>query len=245
MDYKRYRLSKKEAAIVILESIAISVLISKLFFDSFWGMTASPAILLIMWKKTIEQKLEERNKKVAMEFQTMLKNVSSSLLAGFSLENAFVEAEKELKQMYGEKSYMFLELQNINKKVGMNIPLEEPLEDLAERTGMEDIYNFIDILSFANRAGGNFVEIIDNTINKMWAKYETAREIDVAISAKKLEQKVMSVIPVVLLAYMKLTSAEYMSVLYGNVAGVLFMTVCLLAYGGAIYLAGKILQIKV
>lgn len=245
MDYKRYRLSKKEAAIVILESIAISVLISKLFFDSFWGMTASPAILLIMWKKTIEQKLEERNKKVAMEFQTMLKNVSSSLLAGFSLENAFVEAEKELKQMYGEKSYMFLELQNINKKVGMNIPLEEPLEDLAERTGMEDIYNFIDILSFAKRAGGNFVEIIDNTINKMWAKYETAREIDVAISAKKLEQKVMSVIPVVLLAYMKLTSAEYMSVLYGNVAGVLFMTVCLLAYGGAIYMAGKILQIKV
>ena len=245
MDYKRYRLSKKEAAIVILESIAISVLISKLFFDSFWGMTASPAILLIMWKKTIEQKLEERNKKVAMEFQTMLKNVSSSLLAGFSLENAFVEAEKELKQMYGEKSYMFLELQNINKKVGMNIPLEEPLEDLAERTGIEDIYNFIDILSFAKRAGGNFVEIIDNTINKMWAKYETAREIDVAISAKKLEQKVMSVIPVVLLAYMKLTSAEYMSVLYGNVAGVLFMTVCLLAYGGAIYLAGKILQIKV
>ena len=245
MDYKRYRLSKKEAAIVILESIAISVLISKLFFDSFWGMTASPAILLIMWKKTIEQKLEERNKKVAMEFQTMLKNVSSSLLAGLSLENAFVEAEKELKQMYGEKSYMFLELQNINKKVGMNIPLEEPLEDLAERTGIEDIYNFIDILSFAKRAGGNFVEIIDNTINKMWAKYETAREIDVAISAKKLEQKVMSVIPVVLLAYMKLTSAEYMSVLYGNVAGVLFMTVCLLAYGGAIYLAGKILQIKV
>ena len=245
MDYKRYRLSKKEAAIVILESIAISVLISKLFFDSFWGMTASPAILLIMWKKTIEQKLEERNKKVAMEFQTMLKNVSSSLLAGFSLENAFVEAEKELKQMYGEKSYMFLELQNINKKVGMNTPLEEPLEDLAERTGMEDIYNFIDILSFAKRAGGNFVEIIDNTINKMWAKYETAREIDVAISAKKLDQKVMSVIPVVLLAYMKLTSAEYMSVLYGNVAGVLFITVCLLAYGGAIYLAGKILQIKV
>lgn len=106
MDYKRYRLSKKEAAIVILESITISVLISKLFFDSFWGMTASPAILLIMWKKTIEHKLEERNKKVAMEFQTMLKNVSSSLLAGFSLENAFVEAEKELKQMYGEKSYM-------------------------------------------------------------------------------------------------------------------------------------------
>ena len=89
------------------------------------------------------------------------------------------------------------------------------------------------------------MEIIDNTINKMWAKYETVREIDVAISAKKLEQKVMSVIPVVLLAYMKLTSAEYMSVLYGNVAGVLFMTVCLLAYGGAIHLAGKILQIKV
>ena len=72
-----------------------------------------------------------------------------------------------------------------------------------------------------------------------------SREIEVAISAKRLEQKVMNVIPIVLLAYMKITSAEYMSVLYGNIVGIVFMCFCLVGYVGAIYLAEQILAIKV
>ncbi len=245
MDYRRYRLSAMEIAVVVMEAAAISIVVSKLFFDSLWGMVLSPAVLVIVWKKTVAAKIKERRDRLAMEFQTMLKNISGLLLAGYSLENSFVEAQKELKKMYGAKSYMCMELQNINKKVGMNTPIEDPLEDLAERTGIEDIYNFIDILSFAKRTGGNFVDIIDQAVSRMWAKYETSREIEVAISAKKLEQKVMSFIPIALLGYMRITSAEYMSVLYGNMAGVLFMTVCLAAYAGAIYLAEKILQIRV
>ena len=55
----------------------------------------------------------------------------------------------------------------------------------------------------------------------------------------------MNIIPLFILAYLKLTSMDFLDVLYGNVAGVLFMTVCLLAYGGAIVLADKILKIRV
>ena len=47
------------------------------------------------------------------------------------------------------------------------------------------------------------------------------------------------------LAYMKTTSAEYMSVLYGNIVGIVFMCFCLVGYVGAIYLAEQILAIKV
>ena len=53
----------------------------------------------------------------------------------------------------------------------------------------------------------------------------------------------MNVIPVFILAYLKVTSMDFLNVLYGNVAGALFMTVCLVAYGGAIVLAEKIMTI--
>ena len=47
------------------------------------------------------------------------------------------------------------------------------------------------------------------------------------------------------MAYLRLTSADYMQVLYGNIIGIAFMTVCLVMYGGAIFLSEKIINISV
>jgi tight adherence protein B len=77
----------------------------------------------------------------------------------------------------------------------------------------------------------------------MRVRHETEREIQVQIASRKMEQKVMNVIPVFILAYLKVTSMDFLNVLYGNVAGALFMTACLAAYGGAIVLAEKIMTI--
>ena len=59
------------------------------------------------------------------------------------------------------------------------------------------------------------------------------------------EMKSKGVIRVFILLYpfLKVTSMDFLNVLYGNVAGALFMTVCLAAYGGAIVLAEKIMTI--
>lgn len=69
--------------------------------------------------------------------------------------------------------------------------------------------------------------------------------IEVAVSAKRLEQKTMNYIPIFLLAFLKLSSRDYMSALYGNLIGVIFMSTCLLAYAGAIKLAKKFLQVGI
>ena len=84
------------------------------------------------------------------------------------------------------------------------------------------------------------MDIIESTTYRMWTKYDTNRQIEVAVSAKRLEQKTMNYIPIFLLAFLKLSSRDYMSALYGNLIGVIFMSTCLLAYAGAIKLAKKI-----
>ena len=94
-------------------------------------------------------------------------------------------------------------------------------------------------------SGGRFVDIIESTTYRMWAKYDTNRQIEVAVSAKRLEQKTMNYIPIFLLAFLKLSSRDYMSALYGNLIGVIFMSTCLLAYAGAIKLAKKFLQVGI
>lgn len=71
------------------------------------------------------------------------------------------------------------------------------------------------------------------------------REIETMIAAKRMEFKVMTVIPLGIIVYMKISFPEFMSVLYRSIAGSFVMTGCLFSYVGAWYLGEKILEIEV
>ena len=88
-------------------------------------------------------------------------------------------------------------------------------------------------------------EIIQNTSMRIGDKVELEREIKTTMSAKRMEQRIMSVMPLFILMYIGLTSPEFLSVLYGNPLGILVMSVCLAAYGGSVLLAKKIVNIKI
>lgn len=245
MNYDDYKLNLSDWLKVSLESLAITALISCLFFDSAWFMIFFPIVVWIIHRRKKAKIIAERKEKLTMEFMDMLKNISSNLLAGYSLENSWIEAEKEIALLYGEKSNMYMELKEMNRQISINQPIERTLEEFAIRTGIDDIQNFSDIFSFAKRSGGKFVEIIENTTYRMWDKFETKREIQVAVSAKKLEQKAMDVIPIFILFYLKIASYDYLSALYGNIFGIVFMSVCLAAYVAAVFIAERLLDIKI
>ena len=244
MNYDDYKLNLSDWLKVSLESFIITGLVSYLFFDSVWSMLFFPIVIWLIYRREKTKIIVERKEKLTMEFMDMLKNISSNLLAGYSLENSWIEAEKEIALLYGKRSNMYLELKEMNRQISINQPIEKTLEEFALRTGVDDIQNFSDIFSFAKRSGGKF-EIIENTTYRMWDKFETKREIQVAVSAKKLEQKAMDVIPIFILFYLKLASYDYLSALYGNMFGTVFMSICLAIYAAAVFIAERMLDIKI
>ncbi len=244
MDYRKYRLSVKERGKSLGLALLLTVVIAYLFYDSFLGFILFPILYVILIRKEKAQGLERVQKQLAAEFLDALRTISASLLAGLSMENAWREAEKEIGELYGKESNLYRELKEMNQSVSLNIPLESLLEDFALRSGNEDIAAFAEVFSFAKRSGGNFVVIIAGTAEHMRQRYETEREIQVLVASRKMEQKVMNFVPILILAYLKITSMDFLEVLYGNAAGVLFMTGCLAAYGGAIILAERILRIE-
>ena len=245
MEYNDYKLSIKEKLIVIAKTIAVAVTISYLFFDSFIALVFIPLIFAILYKKKKLTELQNRKQELTQQFMEALKNVSTALLAGYSVENSWKEAQKEICLLYGKDSYMNKELDEMNRLIAMNIPVENILEKFAERSGVEEISTFAEIFSFAKRSRGNFGQIIETTTYRMWEKFETLREIQVTVASKKMEQRVMNIIPIGMLAYLKFASGEYMSVMYGNAFGIIFMLICLAMYVFVIYLAEKMLDINI
>ena len=245
MEYNDYKLSIKEKLIVIAKTIAVAVTISYLFFDSFIALVFIPLIFAILYKKKKLTELQNRKQELTQQFMEALKNVSTALLAGYSVENSWKEAQKEICLLYGKDSYMNKELDEMNRLIAMNIPVENILQKFAERSGVEEISTFAEIFSFAKRSRGNFGQIIETTTYRMWEKFETLREIQVTVASKKMEQRVMNIIPIGMLAYLKFASGEYMSVMYGNAFGIIFMLICLAMYVFVIYLAEKMLDINI
>ena len=74
---------------------------------------------------------------------------------------------------------------------------------------------------------------------------DVRKAIDTMLAAKKYEFQIMSVVPYGIIGYMSLSFPEFMNELYGNMAGIGVMTLCLGIYAGAYYLGIRILRIDV
>lgn len=91
----------------------------------------------------------------------------------------------------------------------------------------------------------NFSQIIQKSVEIMHRKQETEREIDVLLSGRRYEQKIMSMIPLVIIGYLRYTTDDFLKVLYHNMLGVIAMSFCLVVYVIAYLLADRIAAIEV
>ena len=244
MDYRVYYLGSREKGTCLLKAVVLSIVIAYLFYQHWLGLIFIPIFYFFFRKRTIREGMIVRQNELATQFLDALRTVSASLLAGYSMENAWREASVEVENLYGKDAILLQELEEINRAVALNMPIEKLLDQFADRTGNADIMSFAEVFSFAKRSGGNFASIIEETSEHIRERHDTEREIQLLIASRKLEQRVMNVVPIFILAYLKLTSGEFLSPLYGNLFGIIFMTGCLLAYGMTILLADRILNIQ-
>ena len=245
MIYKTYSLSIRELLLVGSIAIVVTSMIAFLFYRSLWGMVLLPIIFLLLKKADERRRLRKRKEKLHMEFMEGLKALNNALQAGYSMEHAWREAESELKILYGEESYVYQELVEINALAKNNVPIEQLILEFALRTGIDDIVQFGEVLGYGKRSGANWGKIIEATIYRIGEKYETKKEVEVLLAGKRMEILILCVIPLFLLFFLQITADSYMEILYHNIVGVFCMTIAFVGYVGAIYLAIKTIEIQV
>ncbi len=187
------------------------------------------------------QRLQKRKE----EFRETLLCVGSAFAAGYSMENAWRAACREMESGYGEECDTVKALHRMVRRMEMNENLETVLSDFASWSGLEEAKEFSQVFYYAKRGGGSMKKIISDTISQITEKLEVEREIRTAISSKRLEQRIMNVVPIGILLYLKLASPGYLAPLYDNAAGIVIMAVSLGVYASAWLLSEKIVRIEV
>ena len=245
VDYGRYKLSVKEELRCIGISLGLATCVAWLLYKSFWGLLTWAVIFPIYRHNYRCMQIENRKRALLLQFKEVMQSVVVALIAGFSVENAWLEGQKELEMLYGNGSHMAEEMRVMNAKIRMNQPVEQVFYQFALRSRCEDIIEFAEVFRFAKRSGGDFAKIIQNTIQHISQKIEVEREIEIVLAGKKMEQRIMNIVPVGLLVYLNLTSKEFLAPLYGNLFGACIMTAALGGYISALILARKMINIKV
>lgn len=188
---------------------------------------------------------QKRQELLLIQFKDAILSLSACLTAGYSVENAFAETLRETNRIYGKESMISKEIRLILYKTRLNRTMEEALMNFADRSGLEDVKSFADVFLEARANGGELMKIIARTAEIISEKIRIRQEIMTSTTSRRLEQNIMSTIPIGIVFYLELTSRGFFDVLYETIIGRVITTGCLLAYLGAMIWGRKILDIVV
>ena len=95
-------------------------------------------------------------------------------------------------------------------------------------SGCRDIESFVDVYLSIRETGGDMEKVISKTADILTDKISIEKEIKAIISQKQVEAKIITAMPLVILAGLNITSSGYIDPLYETPAGRIIMTVSLI-----------------
>lgn len=228
-----------------LKGFGVAMLVTYLFYRhlliSFF-ISVIYGIYYIFREKKEYRKRQQYE--INLEFREGLRGIAAALGAGYSMENALGEARKDLVLLYGEESLLVREFVYMEKKLDLNQSLEKVFQEFSERWQTEDIMHFVKVFQTAKRTGGDLISITRLSAEKISEKIEVKREIHTMIAGKRMEGRIMNLIPLGMILYFWISSPGFLDCLY-QASGRVIMTVLLIIYVVAYYWSQKICDIRV
>jgi tight adherence protein B len=225
---------------------ALSAVLGVLYYDSLWFMVFGSPLSVLVYRLVCEWEQRRRKRQIEEEFKEFMTSMSAALNAGYALENTFAMIVADLRRAFPNKEPLLcVECEQCIHKLEMKQPVEQVLMELAAHTKVPEIEDFSCVIGIAKKSGGNLIQIIQNTAVQMKETMQVQQEIQVVVAAKALEQNIMLLVPLGMILYLRIFNQGYLDVLYGNAAGIVVMTGCLLVEVTAYMMSRRILQIVV
>lgn len=228
--YDTYDFSLKEIIRYSLEIFVILITLSYVFYHSFLPtILFLPTIFFYLKKKNNDCK-KARYKKLLVEFMDSLQTMKNHLRTGHSLESSMGQTISRMEQIHGKHSLMKWELEQMERKLSLDYTVEALWEDFAIRSNVKEIQSFARIIEIVKRTGGQLHKVMETSANQIRDNIQVENEIAVMLQGKKMEQKVMTIMPLVILIYVDISASEMIASLYTTILGRIVMTICLVVY---------------
>jgi tight adherence protein B len=201
-------------------------------------VVAFVAGVLVPWwwlKRKHSKRLAAFNAQLAETLTLM----AGGLSAGLSLPQAVDTVVREGHQpMAGELGRALIEQR-------LGIPIEETLENVAERMESEDFSWVVMAIRIQREVGGNLAELLNTVSETLRDREYLRRQVRVLAAEGKFSGYVLTALPIALFIYMLLFKGEFVAPLYTTGTGYLLLGVAVMMLIGGYIVMSRLTKIKV
>lgn len=259
INYKEYYMSNFEKIASFLVVFIIGGLVGNVFYGGLFKYEGentmatyiSNTVVFVVvglvaakfFVPAINENLKTRRaKKLQKQFMDFLETLATSLSAGNTINDAFFNARNDLQNQYSEGELIIVELTEIIDGINNGRTLEEMLESFGNRSNNEDIQNFSNVMKNCYRLGGNFKDVVRRTRDIISDKISISEEIETKIASNKLQHNAMCIMPIALVAMLKVSSPDFADNL-ASFLGVFVTTMAIGIFVGSYFWGQKIVDI--
>lgn len=246
IDLKKYEFNTNEKIILYFAIVLGGIFVSLLLFKNIFF-----AVIIVPFIKSIKRNIKDylilkRKKSYIIQFKDFLFMTSTSIGAGRSMTDAISESIPSLIKIYGEEAILPMELKKIKERltVGMEEDVDV-LQDMAEMSGIEDVYDFVTIYSICKKTGASLIVALRKAANVIIEKISIEREIEELKLRKKKEGALIFSMPIMIIIFLNLTAPDYISPLYETVVGRVIMSIVFISTIGIYALIRKITEVEI
>ena len=211
--------------------------ISWLIIAVIVAFTLIPAFLLP--KLFIRYLKNKRLLKFNLQLEDALVAMSSSLKAGFSINQALEELAR------GKLQPISVEFRLLIQEIHIGVPLDEALFKMADRLGSSDFELVAAAISTSRQTGGNLTVIFERLANLIRERNRINSKLHSLSAAGKLQAYIISIMPWILLVIMIRLMPGTAEFFFGTLGGIVLLAVCLILDVTGFLVIKKILTIDV
>jgi tight adherence protein B len=187
--------------------------------------------------------LHRRRGKRLRDFQMQLPGtlnlLSGSMRAGFSFAQGLESVANEATQPTRR------ELQRVFTESRLGRPIEDALEDSAQRMTSVDLMWAVMAIRIQREVGGNLAELLDTVADTMTQRERLRLEIKALTAEGRFSGWILGLFPIAFAGILYMIQPDYMGVLFQESFGIMAIIACaIMTFVGFIWLR-KILQIEV
>lgn len=246
LNYEKWDLSLKDYMEMIFFAAGVGFASGYLFYDSIAVGTGIAFLTAALKPRYIASKIEKRRKILLLQFRDLLYSISSSLSVGRSMSQALEESIDFWQGVYSPEDFIMVELSYMVRKIREGNESDvNVLEDFASRSGLTDVWDFVNVYKNCRSSGGNMILAVNRAASIIGDKIMLEKELESLMAQKRFEGRIVMLAPFAIMLFLKIVSPEYLKPLTASSKGMIIATAALALICTALYMTERINRIEV
>jgi len=182
---------------------------------------------------------KRRGQKLNDQLPDALNAISNSLRSGLSFLQSMNIAMKEMEAPISEEFARVIRDNTLGK------PLDEALEDLAERNDNEDVDMLVTAIMIQRQVGGNLSEVLDVITGTIRERMRIKGEVNTLTAQGKMSAMIIGFLPIGIALVLFVMNPDYINVLVNTTLGNILIGAAVMMELIGAFLLTRIIKIEV